>query len=242
LLRGEQGPAQALRVPPPDLRVFPPPIPGAGVAKALIVIRIAIAEELATPRWALREALSKIPDFDVVGEAGTVDETLAMLRATRPDLLIVDTLPSERAGSDLLAEIRELEVGPLVLVLASYPEPAYAARVLAAGAHGCVAKSSDPHRLLDAIRAVVRGEQVLPPGAGKLLALGDRPPAGALSARELQVMEMLARGMTNREIADYLVISIKTVDTHRAHVLKKLRLRNNSDLTRFAVKHGYVGV
>jgi DNA-binding NarL/FixJ family response regulator len=88
---------------------------------------------------------------------------------------------------------------------------------------------------------VSRGEQIIPPGAEQLLGGGEHP-AGALTAREQQVMEMLSRGLTNREIAEHLAISIKTVDTHRGHVLKKLGLRNNSELTRFAVKHGYVTV
>ena len=101
-------------------------------------------------------------------------------------------------------------------------------------------KAVEPKELLESIRAVSRGEQIVPPGVEQLLASGDGHPASALTARELQVMEMLSRGMTNREIAEHLDISIKTVDTHRGHVLKKLGLRNNSELTRFAVKHGYV--
>src|SRR6185369_9793189 len=100
----------------------------------------------------------------------------------------------------------------------------------------------EPDELLAAIRAVSRGERVTPPGVEELLAAGDTDPASALTARELEVMQMLSRGLTNREIAEKLNISIKTVDTHRGHVLKKLGLRNNSELTRFAVKHGYVSI
>ena len=83
---------------------------------------------------------------------------------------------------------------------------------------------------------------MIPPGIEPLLASGDGHPASALTAREQQVMEMLGRGMTNREIAEHLEISIKTVDTHRGHVLKKLRLRNNSDITRFAIQNGLMPV
>ena len=207
------------------------------------MIRIAIAEEHTIVRWALREALGKIEDLEVVGEAGTVEDALAMIQRATPDLLVLDTaLPDRsRSGFDVLAEIRELEAGPLVLVLASYAEPSYAARAIAGGAHGYVSKSAEPEKLIEAIRAVVRGEQVIPPGVEKLLT-GNGHPASSLTARERQVMEMLGRGMTNREIAEHLEISIKTVDTHRGHVLKKLGLRNNSDLTRFAVKHGYVAL
>ena len=204
------------------------------------MIRVAIAEEHTIVRWALREALSKIPDLEIVGDTGTVDGTLAMIRDVKPDVLLLDTVLPDRSGFEVLDAIRELEAGPLVVMLSVQTEPSYAARAISAGAHGFVGKSAEPEHLLEALRAVVRGEQVMPPGVDRVLALGDRHPASSLTAREFQVMEMLARGMTNREIAEHLDISIKTVDTHRGHVLKKLGLRNNSDLTRFAVKHGYV--
>jgi DNA-binding NarL/FixJ family response regulator len=206
------------------------------------MIRIAIADEHTVVRWALREALARVPELEIVGDAGTVEDTLAMIRNVKPDVLLLDTVLSDRTGFDVLDAIRELETGPLVVMLAAQTEPTYAARAIAGGAHGYVGKSAEPEKLIEAIHAVVRGEQVMPPGVERLLALGDGHPASSLSARELQVMEMLARGMTNREIAEHLDISIKTVDTHRGHVLKKLGLRNNSDLTRFAVKHGYVAL
>lgn len=193
-------------------------------------------------RWALREALGKAEDIEVVGEAGTAAETLEMVKRERPDVLLLDISLPDRSGFDVLTEMRPLDTAPLVVVLTWHTEPSYAARAIAAGAHGYVSKAVDPQTLLDAIRSVSRGEQVIPPGVDQLLANGDGHPASALTARESQVMEMLARGMTNREIAEHLEISIKTVDTHRGHVLKKLGLRNNSELTRFAVKHGYVSL
>jgi two-component system invasion response regulator UvrY len=206
------------------------------------MIRVALAEEQRITRWALREALAKEPEIEVVGDAGTVEETIAMLRDAKPDVLILDTTlhDNSHTGFDLLAQIRQLETGPVV-VLAPHSEAGYAARAIAAGAHGYVSKAEPPERLFEAIRAVSRGEQFLPSGVTEL-AQNDGHPASRLTARELQVMEMLARGMTNREIAHHFDISIKTVDTHRGHVLKKLGVRNNSELTRFAVKHGYVAV
>lgn len=206
------------------------------------MIRIAIAEDHTIVRWALREALSKADDIEVVGEAGTAAETLAMIQTAQPDVLLLDIQLPDRSGFDVLNELRQLPTAPLVVVLTWHTEPSYAARGIQAGAHGYVNKSVAPEELLSAIRAVSRGEQVIPPGVEKLLASGDGNPVSALTGREQQVMEMLARGMTNREIAEHLEISIKTVDTHRGHVLKKLGLRNNSELTRFAVKHGYVSI
>jgi two-component system, NarL family, invasion response regulator UvrY len=204
------------------------------------MIRVAIAEEQRIERWALAEALGKTGELEVVGQAGTVEDTLDMVRKVKPEVLVLDTTIPDHWGFDVLTELREIETGPLVVVLAPLTEPAYAARAIGAGAHGYVAKSAAPEELIEAIRAVTRGEQVIPPGVGKLLAAGDGHLIGALTARETQVMEMLARGMTNREIAHDLDISVKTVDTHRGHVLKKLALRNNAELARFAVKHGYV--
>jgi two-component system, NarL family, invasion response regulator UvrY len=206
------------------------------------MIRLALAEDHTIVRWALREALSKADDIEVVGEAGTAAETLAMIQNVKPDVLLLDITLPDRSGFDVLAELRSQDSSPLVVVLTWHTEPSYAARAIAAGAHGYVNKAVEPTALLESIRAVSRGEQIVPPGVEQLLASGDGHPASALTARELQVMEMLSRGMTNREIAEHLDISIKTVDTHRGHVLKKLGLRNNSELTRFAVKHGYVSL
>jgi len=202
--------------------------------------RIAIAEEQRIVRWALAEALGKTADFEIVGEASTVEDTLDLIRKVKPEVLVLDTTIPDHSGFDVLAAIREIETGPLVVVLAPFTEAGYAARAIGAGAHGYVAKSAQPEELIDAIRAVTRGEQIIPAGVEKLLEVGDGHPASALTKRELQVMEMLARGMTNREIAHHLEIGVKTVDTHRGHVLKKLGLRNNAELARFAVKHGYV--
>jgi DNA-binding NarL/FixJ family response regulator len=206
------------------------------------MIRLALAEDHTIVRWALREALSKADDIEVVGEAGTAAETLAMVQNVKPDVLLLDITLPDKSGFDVLADLRQIDTAPLVVVLTWHTEPSYAARAIAAGAHGYVNKAVEPNELLNSIRAVSRGEQVIPPGVEQLLASGDGHPASALTAREAQVMEMLARGMTNREIAEHLDISIKTVDTHRGHVLKKLGLRNNSELTRFAVKHGYVSL
>jgi DNA-binding NarL/FixJ family response regulator len=202
------------------------------------MIRLAIAEDHTIVRWALREALSKAEDVEVVGEAGTAEETLSMIEKVKPDVLLLDITFPDRSGFDVLDELRKKETAPLVVVLTWHTEPSYATRAIAAGAHGYVNKSVEPAELLAAIQAVSRGEQVLP--AGIDMTNTDGSPTSGLTAREQQVMEMLARGLTNREIAEHLAISIKTVDTHRGHILKKLGLRNNSELTRFAVKHGYV--
>src|SRR3954467_7319706 len=204
------------------------------------MIRLGLSEDHTIVRWALREALNKAEDIEVVGEAGTAEETLKMIQEVRPDVLLLDITLPDRSGFDVLSDLRSIDTAPLVVVLTWHTEPSYTARAIAAGAHGYVNKSVAPTELLNSIRAVSRGEQIMPPGVEQLLASGDGHPASALTAREAQVMEMLSRGMTNHEIAEHLDISIKTVDPHRGHVLKKLGWRTSSELTRFAVKHGYV--
>lgn len=203
------------------------------------MIRLAIAEPNTIVRWALREALSRVDDIEVVAAVGTAAETLDMVQRDSPDVLLIGLLLPDRAGLDVVAELRLLDGAPLVIVLGTHADGNLAARAIAAGAHGYLGESEGPEALVEAIRAVARGEPVAPPAVEHLVAAN---PAASLTAREQQVMEMLGRGMTNREIAEHLAISIKTVDTHRGHVLKKLGLRNNSELTRFAVRHGYVAL
>src|SRR5688572_11435261 len=155
------------------------------------MIRLAIAEHHTIVRWALREALGKDSDIEVVGDAGTAAETLEMIQRVRPDVMLLDLSLPDKSGFEVLNEMRESDTAPLVVVLTWHTEPSYAARAIAAGAHGYLTKSVEPGALLAAIRAVSRGEQVIPPGVEQLLAAGDGHPASALTAREQQVMEML---------------------------------------------------
>ena len=118
------------------------------------MIRLAIAEDHTIVRWALREALSKADDIEVVGEAGTAAETLEMIKRERPDVLILDISLPDRSGFDVLTEMRPMDTAPLVVVLTWHTELSYAARAIAAGAHGYVNKAVEPDELLAAIRAV----------------------------------------------------------------------------------------
>ena len=128
-------------------------------------------------------------------------------------------------------------------MLTMHEDEAHGVRAMRAGAAGYVKKSANIDELLDAIDRINRGEQVVPAEIEAALARKrSEHPAQILSQREFQVMSYLAAGKTNREIAELLTISVKTVDTHRGHVLKKLRLRNNSDITRFAIQNGLMPV
>src|ERR1044072_182027 len=141
------------------------------------MIRLALAEDHTIVRWALREALSKADDIEVVGEAGTAAETLDMVKRERPDVLLLDITLPDRSGFDVLTEMRPMDLATLFVVLTWHTEPSYAARAISAGAHGYVNKAVEPEALLAAIRAVSRGEQVIPPGVEALLARGDGRPA-----------------------------------------------------------------
>lgn len=160
--------------------------------------------------------------------------------AAMPDFVMIETgaaTPAFELVATLVRECTRCRIAALLLD----EDADLAARYVRAGAQGVFLGSTTPEELTSGLRSIARGEMVAPPQVVSLLS-SDTLQAGSLelSSREFQVLERLAQGWTNREIAEQLNISIKTVDTHRGHVLKKLRLRNNSDLTRFAVKHGYV--
>ena len=205
------------------------------------MIRLAIAMEYDITRWALREAFAKIDDIAVVGEARSLADTLDLVRREKPDVVLVDSTLSERSGRDVVNELRDIDAGPLVIMLAAHDEAIYGVGPVMSGVHGYLRPSATPGQLLDTLRAVCRGERVIPSDI-EALAAANGHPASLLTRRELQVMEMIARGLTNREIGEQLQIAVKTVDTHRGHLMKKLALRNNADLTRFALKHGYISM
>lgn len=204
-------------------------------------IRIAIVDDHAVVRWALRQFLEKAGHIQIVGEASNGVEALALVRSVEPDVVLLDLSMPQKDGYEVLADLLGATPKPRVLMLTMHDAPAYAVRALRAGAHGFVQKNTDPTELLAAVETVARGETYFTDEVRHLNEVKNAAhPAHILSQRELEVMEHLARGLTNREIAERLTISIKTVDTHRGHVLKKLNLRNNSDITRYAIQHGYV--
>jgi DNA-binding NarL/FixJ family response regulator len=159
---------------------------------------------------------------------------------------VLDISMPAKDGIDTSTEISELGLPTRVLIVTMHSDEQYALRTLRAGASGFCCKGARSEELVHAVREVAAGRRYLPPHIQNTFA--DRyltpatkdSPVSILSQREFQVMCHLAAGMTNREIAEQLQISVKTVDTHRGHVLKKLQLRNNSDITRFAIRHGFV--
>ena len=207
------------------------------------MIRVVIAEDHTLIREALVKLLGESRKIDVVGEAATGTTAVSMTKRLEPDVLLLDVTMPEKDGLQALAELQQLHVPTKVIVLTMHEDEAHGVRAMRAGAAGFLRKSASIDELLAAIEKVHKGEQVAP---AEIMAALNRKrsehPAQILSQREFQVMSYLAAGKTNREIADTLSISVKTVDTHRGHVLKKLRLRNNSDITRFAISNGLIPV
>jgi two-component system, NarL family, invasion response regulator UvrY len=194
----------------------------------------------------MRRMLSGSRQIEVIGEASNGAEAVELVAAKQPDVLLLDITMPVKDGIEATADIVELGVATKILILSMHADEQYALRTLRAGANGFISKGARLEELLRAITDVHKGERYLPEAMQDTFAEqliqpeGEKPLIDLLSKREFQVMSYLAQGMTNREIADILQISVKTVDTHRGHVLKKLRLRNNSDITRFAIANGYV--
>ena len=207
------------------------------------MIRVVIAEDHTLIREALVRMLEESKKIDVVGQAATGAEAISQVARNRPDVLLLDVTMPEKDGIQALAEISALDTPTKTIVLTMHEDEAHGVRAIRAGANGYVRKTANIDELIDAIERVNRGEQVVPAEVeAALQRKRSEHPAQILSQREFQVMSYLAAGKTNREIAELLSISVKTVDTHRGHVLKKLRLRNNSDITRFAIQNGLMPV
>lgn len=207
------------------------------------MIRVVIAEDHTLIREALVKMLVASRRIDVVGQASTGTEALELVGQHHPDVLLLDVTMPEKDGMQTLSELAAIDTNTKALILTMHEDEAHGVRAIRGGAAGYIKKSANLDELIDAIERVARGERVIPTEVEA--ALGRKRsehPAQILSTREFQVMEYLAAGKTNREIAEMLSISVKTVDTHRGHVLKKLRLRNNSDITRFAIQNGLMPV
>jgi two-component system, NarL family, response regulator NreC len=203
-------------------------------------IRLLLADDHAILRAGLRMLLDAQPDMVVVGEAADGEEAVRRAHATRPDVAVVDLTMPGLSGVETLQRLRrELPVTRL-LVLTMHDDPGYARIALAAGASGHIVKDRESGELLSAIRAVHRGRTLAPPGPPGSADDPAEPsaPPPTLSPRERQVLELLARGHTNRAVADILSLSVKTVETHRARLSDKLGSQNRADIVRAAIRLG----
>ncbi len=210
-------------------------------------IRLLLADDHAVLRAGLKALLSAEPDMSVVGEAADGREALEVCQKLRPDIVLMDISMPNLGGLEATRQIRKRCPNVKVLMLTMHDSEEYLFRSLQAGASGYVLKKAADRELIGAIRSVFGGAAFLYPTAAKAL-IEDyvrRADAGdegvsysGLSEREREVLSLIASGHTNQEIADRLVISVKTVETHRAHIIEKLGLRTRAELVRYAVRHG----
>ncbi len=207
------------------------------------MISVLLADDHSIVRAGLRRIVEESGDMTVVAEAADGKQAIGQARKTGPDVAVIDISMPEFDGLEVTSRLRD-EVPDLpVIILTMHEEEQYVVRAIEAGAMGYITKKSAPEQLVKAIRKVLAGQRYLSSEATESLALRiargaqGQSPLDSLSNRELQVLRRLAQGYTNREIAADYNISIKTVDTYRLRLLKKLSLRNNADLSRFAIQN-----
>lgn len=203
-------------------------------------IRIALCDDHAVVRSGLRHILDAEPDLEVIGEAGSVAEAIALAGQSRPDIFVMDLGLPDGSGLGATAEVCKISPATRVLILTVHDDVAYLRRAFEAGAAGYLLKEAADIELVDAVRQVVAGRQYVHPSLGAALLAPDAPtarlagPGGELSDREVEVLRLIALGLTNTEIGERLFVSVRTVETHRAHIQQKLNTRTRAELVHLA--------
>jgi len=206
------------------------------------MIRVLLVDDHALLRSALRARLVREDDITPVGEAGTAEQAVVQARALQPDLVLLDLILPRKNGYEAIAEISKVSPQSRFLVVSSQASPSAVRQAVSAGASGYVPKRASDGDLLTAIRCVAAGERYVDPDLGAQLVVADGAPAlEPLSHRERDVLHLLALGYTNQEIGKRLFISVRTVDTHRAHIMRKLQLETRAELVMFALANGVIG-
>lgn len=202
----------------------------------MIRTRIAIADDHAVVREGLRTLLGAQPDFEIVGESGTADETIECVRKARPEVLTLD-LSMPGWGGSTVAPIAEVSPATRIVVYTMHDDPVFVRTMLASGVIAYVLKSSPTSTLLEAIRAAATSQMTVDPK----LSFAGEPRKGTvaeLSRREREVLELLVRGMTHQEIADQLFVSVKSIETYLARVREKTGLKSRAELTQYGMNVG----
>lgn len=210
-------------------------------------IRVALCDDHAVVRSGLRNILADEADVEVVGEAGNAADAVAVAAAEQPDVFVMDLGLPATNGIEATRQVLAASPATAVLVLTVHDDVAYLRRAFDAGARGYLVKDAADVELVLAVRSVASGDEYVHPSLGAALlapeAASARPsgPGGVLSEREVDVLRMVALGHTNADIAAELHVSVRTVETHRAHVQQKLGLKARADLVRVARDFGLVG-
>jgi two-component system response regulator NreC len=211
-------------------------------------IHLLLADDHAVVRSGLRLLLESQPDMSIVGEAENGLDAIRKTVELKPDVVLMDVEMPDMNGIEATRRIKSTHPQTAVLALTMYEDDQYFFEMLRAGASGYVPKRAAPDELVSAIRAVSRGEVFLYPSlAGRLVQdylqrndVAEQMTVGELTAREQQVLTLIAEGLSNGEIADRLVISAKTVDRHRENIMRKLNLHSRVDLVKYALRKGLI--
>jgi two-component system response regulator NreC len=214
---------------------------GEGGGSSSQTVRIVVADDHAVVRSGLRLLLDSEPDFEVVAEASDIDSAARCVRGHHPAVLVLDLNMPGGSSLEAIPVIREQSPETQIVVLTMQEEPAFAREALGTGALGYVLKEAAGDELVEAVRRAAQGESFLNPRLGARVAAEPPPgPPDDLSEREVDVLRLIALGHTNAEIAAQLFLSVRTVETHRAHIQQKLRLSTRAELVGYALERGLI--
>jgi two-component system, NarL family, response regulator NreC len=207
-------------------------------------IRILLADDHAVVRQGFKMILGAQPDMEIVGEAGNGREAVDLAGQLKPDVVVMDVAMPELNGIEATRRVTAAVPHTRVIALSMHKDSVYVREVLRAGARGYLLKDSGAGDLVSAVRAVARGEGYLSPAVSNAVLDDYRRhvtnPIDLLTTREREVLQMLAEGKTNKEIAGILNLSVYTVDAHRGRIMEKLNLHSINELVRFAVRNGLI--
>ena len=202
------------------------------------LIRVVIADDHTVVRRGLRQVLDAEDGFEMLAEASDLDGTRRYVRGHHPDVLVLDLNLSGGSSLGAISELRAEFPDTQIVVLTMEGEPRYARAALSSGALGYVLKEAAESELVEAVRRAAAGDTYLNPRLGARVAADPPPgPPDRLSEREVEVLRMIALGHSNAGVAEQLYLSVRTVETHRAHIQQKLRCASRSDLVRYALEH-----
>lgn len=213
------------------------------------IVRVLLAEDHTIVRKGLRSLLDGETGIEVIGEAGDGREAIEKVRQLRPDVVLMDITMPGLNGLEATRQIKKRFPEVKVVILTVHTTEEYILQILRAGASGYVVKQAAPTELLSAIQAAYRGDSFLSPSiSAKVIeeyirqaeAMAERNSYNRLTDREREVLQLIAEGHSNREIAELLHISVKTVETHRTHLMDKLDLHNTAELTQYAIRKGVI--
>ena len=207
------------------------------------MIRAVVVDDHAVVRSGIKLLLDRERDIDVVGEAGSAKDAIFTVRALKPDVILLDVVMPGESGIEVLPKLLKESAETKVLVLSMQDDPSYVREAFAAGASGYVLKEAADEEVVAAVREIADGGRYVHPALGARMLTAEAEARAAaeadpLSEREREVLRLLALGHTNQEIAKMLYISVRTAETHRAHIMQKLGFSTRAELVRYALSHG----